>query len=163
MEEFHFEELIFSYVDKIKVLTSPQTWGNILLDLSKNDLYVLMYLFRQGDANMSGVAQYLSVPLNTATGIAARLEKKNLIERRWAEEDKRVVTICISEEGRTAIRDIIAEFVRIGDLLMTTLTPEELAAVISAMNKVYVAIERREHERKAQITAEKRVRKISIE
>ena len=58
---------------------------------------------------------------------------------------------------------VIAEFVRIGDLLMTTLTPEELAAVISAMNKVYVAIERREHERKAQITAEKRVRKISIE
>lgn len=163
MEELHFEELIFSYIDKIKVLTSPQTWGNILLDLSKNDLYVLLYLFRHSDANMSSVAQYLSVPLNTATGIATRLEKKGLIERRRADEDKRVVTICISDAGKAAIRDILAEFMRIGELLMTALTPDELSAVMSAMNKVYAAIERREHEKQAEVAAGRRIRKITIE
>lgn len=54
---------------------------NILLDCSKNEVFVLLDLLRQGEVTMSELAGYLQVPLNTVTGIITRMEKKQLVEQ----------------------------------------------------------------------------------
>lgn len=61
---------------------APEIWENILLDCSKNEVFVLLDLLRQGEVTMSELAGYLQVPLNTVTGIITRMEKKQLVERR---------------------------------------------------------------------------------
>lgn len=162
MEIGNLEEIVFSYVDKIKVLTSPQTWGNILLDLSKNDLYVMLFLYRRGQVTMTEVADYLQIPLNTATGIISRLEKKELVVRERSSIDKRIVTVKISEAGLTSMKDILTEFLRIGEVVMRAVSPGELQAIMSGINKLFEAIEEYERQKTAPRT-EPKVRKIEIE
>ena len=72
------EQGIFEYIDKFKLLVSPQTWENVLMDCSKNEVFVMLLLYRRDEANMTQIAEYIQVPLNTATGIVARMEKKEL-------------------------------------------------------------------------------------
>lgn len=162
MEIGNLEDIVFSYVDKVKVLTSPQTWGNILLDLSKNDLYVMLFLYRKGQVTMTEIADYLQIPLNTATGIISRCEKKGLIVRERSTADKRIVTVKISEAGLTSMKDILTEFLSIGELVMHAVSPEELQAIMSGINKLFDAMEERERQ-KTMPRTESKIRKIEIE
>ncbi len=162
MEIGNLEEIVFSYVDKVKLLTSPQTWGNILLDLSKNDLYIMLFLYRKGQVTMTEIAEYLQIPLNTATGILSRLEKKRLVVRERSTADKRIVTVQISETGLASMKDILAEFFRIGEVVMEAVSPEELKAILSGINKLFKAIEENERQKAAPRT-ESKIRKIEIE
>ena len=75
------EEIIFNYIDEFKVLFFPQQWSNIFLDFSKNEILALLFLYRKKDANMTEIAEYIMAPLNTTTGVIARLEKKLMVER----------------------------------------------------------------------------------
>ncbi|MBN1775314.1 MAG: MarR family transcriptional regulator [Clostridiales bacterium] len=162
MDIENLEELVFSYVDKVKKLTSPQTWGNILLDLSKNDLFTMLFLYRKGQVTMTEIAEYMKIPLNTATGVISRLEKKNLITRERSTEDKRIVTVRISEGGMVCMKDIFGEFLRFGEIVMRAISPEELQVILSSVNKLFEAIEENERQKSAP-RAESRIRKIVIE
>ena len=79
MDEKIAEEGVYAYVEQIKELISSDLWGNLLLDCSKNEILVLWFLYRQQEVNMTQIAEYIHVPLNTATGIVARMEKKKLL------------------------------------------------------------------------------------
>lgn len=107
--EDSFTNEIFEYVENFKELISSQVWQNILLDCSKNELLTLWLLYRYSEVNMTQIAEYIHVPLNTATGIIGRMEKRNLVIRERSNEDKRVVTIQIGEVGRTQLGAIMTE------------------------------------------------------
>lgn len=94
------EALFDTYVERFRVLLAPQTWQRLGMDLSRNDFFILLLLSRRGEARMSDVAAYLDVALNTATGVVARLQRQGLVERRNSAEDKRVVVVSLSEQGR---------------------------------------------------------------
>ncbi|MBN1891820.1 MAG: MarR family transcriptional regulator [Clostridiales bacterium] len=162
MDIGNLEELVFSYVDKVKKLTSPQTWGNILLDLSKNDLFTLLFLYRKGQVTMTEMADYLEVPLNTATGIISRLEKRSLVTRERSTEDKRVVTVRVSEDGMVCMKDIFSALLHYGEMVMRAISPEELQVILSSVNKIFEAIEEQERQKTAP-RSESRIRKIVIE
>ncbi|KAF5088727.1 MarR family transcriptional regulator [Acetobacterium wieringae] len=132
----NLETLIFEYLDKIKYLLSPEIWGNEIFNCSKNEVFVLMLLYRRSDVNMTQIADYLSVPLNTATGIVARMEKREVVLRERSSEDKRVVTIKLTEVGRVSIQNILTEMIRFGQLIMDSFTSEEVNLVFKLVDKV---------------------------
>ena len=85
MTELEMENEIVHFVDDIKDLISLDVWENMLLDCSKNEVLILWLLYRQTEVNMSQVADYIHTPLNTATGIITRMEKKKLVTRQRGE------------------------------------------------------------------------------
>lgn len=131
-----FEKLIFDYLDRVKELLSPRTWENLLLDCSKNEVFVMLLLYRKGEVNMTQVSDYLQAPLNTVTGIIDRMEKRRLLERQRSAEDKRVVTIRMTEQGITCIKDILEQAFRYGQSILGRLTPQELQTGIRLIDKV---------------------------
>lgn len=156
------ETLIFEYIDKIKYLLSPEIWGNELFNCSKNEVFVLLLLYRRSDVNMTQIADYLSVPLNTATGIVARMEKRDFLVRERSSEDKRVVTIKLTDSGRATIRDILNEMIRYGQLMMDSFTAEEMKLVFKLVDKVMDTLSRDAGQTSAKAT-EPKIRKIMIE
>ena len=131
-----FEKMMFDYLDRVKELLSPRTWENLLLDCSKNEAFVMLQLYRKGEVNMTQVAEYLQVPLNTVTGIIDRMEKRRLLERSRSAEDKRVVTIRMTEQGMACIKDILDQVFRYGQSVLGKLSPQELQAGIRLIDKV---------------------------
>lgn len=158
----NLETMIFEYLDKIKYLLSPEIWGNEIFNCSKNELFVLLLLYRRSDVNMTQIADYLSVPLNTATGIVARMEKRGLLDRERSSEDKRVVTIKLTDNGRTTIRDILNEMIRYGKLMMESFSAEEVKLVFKLVDKIMDTLSHDASKTEAK-QSEPKIRKIIIE
>ena len=89
-------QFVLDYVEEIKELLSSDLWENIFLNCSKNEVFVFWLLYRKNEVNMTEIADYIHVPLNTATGIIGRMEKDGLVVRTRSKEDKRVVNIRFS-------------------------------------------------------------------
>lgn len=153
------ENILFEYADQIKMLISPELWENVLLNCSKNEIFILMLLYRGSEVNMTQIADYINVPLNTATGIVARMEQKQMVSRVRSEEDKRVVTIVLTQIGIQQLQDIIKEFIYYGQKIMVSLTASEIEAVGSVLDKVLALLQ---EERFKEDTSVKKVRKITI-
>lgn len=156
-----FEKVVFDYLDRVKELLSPRTWENLLLDCSKNEVFVMLLLYRKGEVNMTRISDYLQVPLNTVTGIIDRMEKKGLLERRRSAEDKRVVTIRMTGQGMACIKDILDQVFRYGQTILSSLTPQELQTGIRLIDKVLEGLG--EGHKKEAAEPEKKVRKIKID
>ena len=108
---------------------------------------------------MTEIAEYIHVPLNTATGIINRMEKNELIVRTRSKEDKRVVLIGFSEKGMTQFQSLVNELMNYGMKVMSSFTKEEMTLFYKMTTKVKEIL--RQEKRKEDTS--KKVRKIIIE
>lgn len=150
---------IADYIEEVKELLSSDIWENIFLDCSKNEVLIFWLLYQRGEVNMTEIAEYIHVPLNTATGIINRMEKNELIVRTRSKEDKRVVLIGFSEKGMTQFQSLVNELMYYGMKVMSSFTKEELNLFYKMTTKVKEIL--RQEKRKEDTT--KKVRKIIIE
>jgi DNA-binding MarR family transcriptional regulator len=89
----HCEELGKPYV-----ITPPQ-WGALAL------------LYAQDGQTIGAMSQMSGIDAPTGTGIITRLEQNGLVERRHNREDRRVVKVYLTDEGRDIIHTL-ASFVK---------------------------------------------------
>ena len=150
---------IADYIEEVKELLSSDIWENIFLDCSKNEVLVFWLLYQRSEVNMTEIAEYIHVPLNTATGIIKRMEKNELIVRTRSKEDKRVVLIGFSEKGMAHFQNLINQMAYYGMKVMSSLTKEEMDLFYKMTTKVTEVL-RQEKKKEA---APKKVRKITIE
>ncbi len=149
------------YIDEIKELLSSDLWGNIFLNCSKNEVLIFWLLYQKKEVNMSEIAEYIHVPLNTATGIVGRMEKGGLIERTRSEQDKRIVLIRFSEKGQAQFNRLIAELMSYMTKILSEFTPEELKLMEGMMAKVKDVLKNeKKKEEKDTVT---KVRRITID
>lgn len=156
----NLEDSIFDLIDQVKVIISQETWENILMNCSKNEMFVLMLLYRKSDVNMTQIAEHLQAPLNTVTGIVGRMEKKDMVRRIRNDQDKRVVTLVLTEFGRNQISEIMSIFLNYAQMVIASLTPEELAMMASVVGKIASLVQKNQV---VTPTKEKRIKKIIIE
>lgn len=154
-----FQKEIYQYIDEVKELLSPDIWENILLNCTKNEMLILFLLYRSEEVNMTQVAEYIHVPLNTATGIVARMEKRNLLIRVRSIEDKRIVTIKLCDDGLQQIQSLIKEITYYGTQIANSFTTEEMALFFRMLQKTLQILKQ---ERKREDNKSK-VKKIVIE
>jgi DNA-binding MarR family transcriptional regulator len=81
--------------EKPYVITPPQ-WGALSLLLVQDGLTI------------GTMSQKRGVDAPTATGIITRLEQHGLLERRHDREDRRVVKIYLTEEGRDIAHTLVS-------------------------------------------------------
>lgn len=152
-------QIITDYIEEIKELLSSDIWENIFLDCSKNEVLIFWLLYQRSEVNMTEIAEYIHVPLNTATGIINRMEKNELIVRTRSKEDKRVVLIEFSDKGMTQFEKLINELMYYGMKVMRSFTKEEMALFYKMTTKVKEIL--RQEKKKEEMP--KKVRKITIE
>ena len=148
-----------NYVEEVKELLTMDLWENVFLNCSKNEVLIFWMLFKDKEVNMSEIAEYIHVPLNTATGIVGRMEKKGLVERTRSREDKRIVLITFSEKGRAQFQRLVDQLMSYGVKVLGELTPAELKLIEGLMTKVKTVLK----EEKAKEEPARRIRKITIE
>ncbi len=163
IEGFDIQEDIYQkiigYIDEIKELLSSDIWENIFVNLSKNEILIFWLLYLKKQVNMTEIAEYIHVPLNTATGIVSRMEKDGLIERTRSSEDKRVVLIVQAEKGKQQFQKLFVKMLHYGTKIFDTFTDAEIELFFRMMDKVKAVLQEDNKEE----TAPKKVRKITIE
>lgn len=153
------QEDVFGFIEEIKELLSTDIWNNLLLNCSKNEVLVFWFLYRRGEANMTEIAQYIHAPLNTATGIIAKMEKNGFVLRNRCKEDKRVVMIQLTEKGTMQVQALVDEFSYYAMQIITAFSKEEMELFYKMANQVVTVLkqERKKEEHK------KKIRKIEID
>lgn len=159
--EFNLESIIFSYIEQFKFLLFPDQWSIMFLDYSKNEVLALIYLYRYRTSNMTDIAEFINAPLNTATGVINRLEKKEMVERIRSKEDRRIVQLTLTDRAldflskqKTVIEDYMK---KIND----SLTDEEKTAAFNILSKVTDILKNSKKTSSSDNT--KKIRKIEIE
>lgn len=157
------EELLFDFIDKFKAIFFPEKWNSTFLDYSKNELFAMFYVYRKGTATMSEIADYVGVPLNTATGIVDRLEKRKVMCRQRDKADKRVVTVTITSEGMEFLKKELKVLSQYYVKLMDVISEEEKVLLIKLTGKLLDIISQEIQGCLSEKKESTRVRKISIE
>ena len=150
---------VYQFIEEVKDLISSEIWDSLLLNCSKNEIYIFWLLYRRHEVNMTEIAEYIHVPLNTATGIIARMEKSELIIRSRSKEDKRVVTIQLSEKGMLQVQELVNVLTSYAVQIITSFSREEMDIFYKMLDKVMDVLK----QEKKKDESQKKVRKITIE
>lgn len=154
------EQLIFQVLDQCHFMFFPNQWIDFSMDYSKNELLALLLVYRKGETNMTDVADYIKSPLNTATGVIGRLEKRGMVSRQRSEQDKRVMTVVLSQEGRDAVKQFFREVNQRFAQVLEALSAEEISSVLQVLQKA-ITVLNTEPENVAE-KPEKSIKKITI-
>lgn len=157
------DEFFWEFLDAGKDAFSSERWQGVLMDCSKNELLALVHVYRMGETTMSRIAEYVGVPLNTATGIANRLEKRGLVLRWRSVQDKRVMVVRITDEGARQVAEVVGAVGGLVGALFEDLSDEERLVLLKVVKRLPALLEREVGGGKAAAGAQAGMRRISIE
>ncbi len=123
---------------------SPHDRGGVLKkwhrhSLSLVHLTVLTALEAEGPMAMKRLAEALDVSDASTTGIVDRMEKRGLVERRHATEDRRVVRVYPTAAGEQVFRDMAAHRRLALSNVLAELTEDEMQALLIGMRAIHAA------------------------
>jgi DNA-binding MarR family transcriptional regulator len=104
--------------------------------LSAQEIRVLRTVGSQDCCIMSNIAKAICLSLSSVTGLIDRLVEKKLVRRDRSNQDRRIVQVALTDEGRElheAAQDTHVSFAR--DVLKT-LSAEEQEALVSLFGKI---------------------------
>jgi len=100
--------------------------------------YALMSLLWDGEElSPSHIAQELDLDASSITGLLNRMESKELIQRVYSDEDRRGVTIKITEKGMTLKKGITKTIEECNHRVLEGITPEEDEVLRSCIAKLH--------------------------
>ncbi|KXG76594.1 putative HTH-type transcriptional regulator YusO [Thermotalea metallivorans] len=131
---------IFKYKEEYQMETSG---------LHPQDMYVLERIYFKEKARVMDIAKTYHIPPSTLTGIMDRLYEKKYIERIRSQEDRRVVEIVVTDEGKKIVEQHIREDRSFVKNFFNTLEPEKrgefrslLAELVSNVDKETLFVEK---------------------
>jgi MarR family transcriptional regulator, organic hydroperoxide resistance regulator len=160
---FDLQGFMYSFIDEFKFLFFPEQWSSSFLDYSKNEVLALLYLYRDRNANMTQIAEYINAPLNTATGVVTRLEKKQMVERVRSSEDRRIVQITLTKKAKEYIEEERKYIEFYFKKIYGALTEEEIATAFNIFMKVKSVLNEAKNSDRPGDNKAKKVKKITIE
>lgn len=69
-------------------------------DITKREFVLVILIGRNGEMIMREIADYLQIPMSTATGIVDKLVEKDYLQRNYSAEDRRIVKVDLSKAGK---------------------------------------------------------------
>ncbi len=106
-------------------------------EMTVNDMHVIEAIGIGMPKNMTTVAKSLMVTTGTLTISVNALVKKGLVERTRSEEDRRVVLVSLTEEGRSAYLEHQVFHEKMVTSIMDGLTQEEQIVLERALSNLH--------------------------
>jgi len=117
-------------------------WNNVT-QLTMADLGItstqasIMFMLASGRSLAAAdLAREYGIDASAVTRLIDRLEKRGLITRLRSEEDRRVVRLALTEEGRALAGQIPGIFTKVLDKLLSGFTPEEVGFLKSMLRRI---------------------------
>jgi|HubBroStandDraft_1064217.scaffolds.fasta_scaffold58632_2 DNA-binding MarR family transcriptional regulator len=106
------------------------------LELSRNEVKVLMVIGDKGAAIMRDLAGVLNGALSTATNTVDKLVAKGLVERMRVDDDRRIVQVGLSDKGRGLHEAFLESKLEMGRGMLQALSPGEREIFLELMVKM---------------------------
>lgn len=123
---YAFSELMRTYCvehNKPYVVTPPQ-WG------------VMALLYSNDGLTIGTIGQQRGIDAPTTTGIIKRLEQAELVERRHDREDRRIVKVYLTDEGRSITQALYPLVISFGDDMLRDFPQEEREQFLLMLQRI---------------------------
>lgn len=105
--------------------------------LSMTHVHVMFTLHKHGSMRMSELASALDMSLANATGIVTRMEERGLAQRERDVDDRRVVNVTLSADGRQMLEDMNQRRRQFFAFLLSRLSVDELTQLRNGMRAMF--------------------------
>jgi DNA-binding MarR family transcriptional regulator len=102
-------------------------------DITNNDMHIIEAIDLGEGNNMSVIAKKLNVTVGTLTTAINSLVKKNYVERRRSDEDRRVVYVKLTEKGIKAYKHHEDYHRQMTQAILGRLEEEEIPVLVKAL------------------------------
>ena len=109
-----------------------QTYG----DVTKREFNVLIMLGKSERMIMKEIADFLCVPVSTATTIIDKLDEKGYLSRTHSPTDRRTIVVALNEEGRSIYLSLRKKLKSFGGEVMNKLDESEKSYFVYLLGKV---------------------------
>lgn len=128
-------ELMFSVG---RLMKGEMKFSSHTANLSLLQIQALMFIDKSGEVQMKDLANNFTITLPTATSLVDNLIKAGLVLRTRSTEDRRVVTIKLSAQGKRLFAKIARERTEKMNTMLSYISHkerEELFKVLSSLKK----------------------------
>lgn len=108
----------------------------------KPEMKIIEILGRNGPMKMTEIADQALLSLSTVTGIMDSLVAKSLVQRDRSDEDRRIVKVDLTDEGRTLYLEMVEVRLRMVRGMLGSLNSKEQDLLIQLFEKMVERIER---------------------
>lgn len=137
MNEDHAKRLSDSMGRMIMMMqTVDDTCVELTKDIEKRDLMLISYVGDNEKPIMREIAEYLDIPVSTATGIIEKLVKKGYLKRYFSPEDRRSIRLKLARKGQEAYELLNKMRVSMTSKILSDLTHDEAENFIGLMEKI---------------------------
>ena len=104
-------------------------------DVSKKEYTLLVMIGKSASMIMREVADFLQIPVSTATGIIDKLIEKGYVTREYSPEDRRIVIVRLSDEGKSIYLTLKEKLYCYGEVLLHEFDREEKDLFVKLIKK----------------------------
>ena len=126
----HLGELISSLFSNLQSLCRSNI---IFKNASFQQIIGLLSIGYEG-TEMSNLSLRLGIDNSTATRLIIGLEKKNWVTRKKSQSDNRVVVVFLTEEGKSAQKEIEKQFDDLGEKIKSQIPIDENVSTFNSLS-----------------------------
>ena len=98
---------------------------------------ILLLIEANGPQKMSDIARQISVTMSGATAVVDKMVKTGLVTRQYDPNDRRVVLIALSDEGRSVMQNCVRMQERCFEAVMDRLPSHKQEELLSHFNRIH--------------------------
>lgn len=113
-------------------------------DITHDQYYVLRYIYKRGVCTSTELADVFAVNKSAITAMTNRLVEKGMIARGKDEDDRRVISLTLTEKGKMWLIETEQKVYELVQTMMTKLSYEEIEQFIQTYEKLAIILQEME-------------------
>lgn len=121
-----------------------QNLNDAYTGISKQELNIISCVGKAESMMMREIAERMRLAVSSITPIVDKLVEKKLVQRERSEEDRRVVSVILTEKGRKIYQMEVESFLRLSASILQALDEKEQEKFIAYFRKVASSLKKEE-------------------
>jgi DNA-binding MarR family transcriptional regulator len=129
-------EDLFNSLQRLFRYLRSGTFGDDSQPITRVQWMILRHLFRQGERSINELAQHLNVRSSTMSQMIDRLEKVSLVYRSVNEQDLRIKTVRLTDQGLSLVQQVETRWLKSLDKAFVQLSEDEREMMVHLLKKM---------------------------
>jgi DNA-binding MarR family transcriptional regulator len=117
-----------------------QNLNDTYTGVSKQELNIISIVGRSGSVIMREIAEQVHLAVSSVTPTVDKLVEKKLVRRERSEEDRRIVTVALSEKGQKIYQMEVESYMRLSASILQALDDQEQEQFLGYFRKVAASL-----------------------
>jgi DNA-binding MarR family transcriptional regulator len=101
-----------------------------------NSMIAVIFQLENQSMKMNDIADYLGITLGAATSLVDKLERLAIVERIRSAEDRRIINVQLTAEGRQTLASLREQFAKEAILIFKDTPDQELEVWNAELNRI---------------------------